>query len=127
MEKVKDKKLYWVTTEDHDEDWFVVARSAKEAAKFHEDVEGYNPGDATAEMIMDIPEGISVRTGWPSDEVLQSCGASIVSDGPARVVRISGRTFSEGLMESLIRELDDDRFEAVGEGRLNKTEKISEH
>jgi len=30
-------KLYWVTTEDHEEDWFVVAISAKEAAKFHED------------------------------------------------------------------------------------------
>jgi len=32
--------LYWVTTEDHAEDWFVVANNAKEAATFHEDVEG---------------------------------------------------------------------------------------
>jgi len=30
-------KLYWVTTEDHEEDWFVVAISTKKAAKFHED------------------------------------------------------------------------------------------
>ena len=25
-------KLYWVTTEDHCEDWFILASSAKEAA-----------------------------------------------------------------------------------------------
>jgi hypothetical protein len=119
--------LYWVTTEDHDEDWFVVARNAKEAAAFHENAEGYDVGDATAEMIMEMPEGVTVQTGWPSDEVLLSCGADIVSDAPARVVRIGERTFCEGLMESLIRELDDDRFEAIGEGRPNETEKISGH
>ena len=49
-------KLYWVTTEDHEEDWYVVAISAKEAAKFHEDMEGYDPGDAIAEALLDIPE-----------------------------------------------------------------------
>lgn len=33
--------LYWVTTEDHAEDWFVLARNAKEAGTLHEDMEGY--------------------------------------------------------------------------------------
>ena len=38
-------ELYWVTTEDHGEDWFIVAISSKEAAKLHEDMEGYTfPG-----------------------------------------------------------------------------------
>jgi hypothetical protein len=53
--------LYWVTTEDHAEDWFIVAHNGKEAATFHEDAEGYDLGDATAEMILEIP----ARWGQP--------------------------------------------------------------
>jgi hypothetical protein len=119
--------LYWVTTDDHGEDWFIVANIAEEAATFHEEREGYDYGDATAEKILEIPEGITTEVGWPSDEVLQSCGANIVSDGLARVVEIGGRKFSEGLMESTIRTLDDDMFEEMGEGRPNKTDRESEH
>ena len=119
--------LYWVTTEDHGEDWFVIASSSQEAASFHENVEGYDIGDATAELIMEIPADITTDTSWPSDDVLRSCGAEIVADEPARVVKIANRTFCEGLMESTIRTLDDDMFEAAGEGRPNKTSRESKH
>ena len=68
-------------TEDHDEDWFIVAHGEDEAARFHEDAEGYDPGDATVEMIMKIPEDVAAELGWPSDEVLKACGAEIVVDG----------------------------------------------
>jgi len=27
--------LYWVTTEDHHENWFIIASSSEEACKFH--------------------------------------------------------------------------------------------
>ena len=120
-------KLYWVTTEDHEEDWFVVAISAKEAAKFHEDMEGYNPGDAIAEAILDIPEEISAEIGWPSDEFLKALGATFLCDSPSRVVEISGRKFCEGLMEATIRSLDDDVFEILGHDRINRTPKNSIH
>ena len=53
-------RLYWATTEDHSEDWFIVAGSAAEAAKFHEHLEGYDDGDAEAEWVLDIPDGIAV-------------------------------------------------------------------
>lgn len=119
--------LYWVTTEDHAEDWFIVANTAKEAATFHEEREGYDYGEATAEKILEIPEDIKADVGWPSDEILRACGANIIADGSARVVEIGGRKFGEGLMESTIRTLDDDRFEELGEGRPNKTERESEH
>ena len=82
--------LYWVTTEDHGEDWFIVANTAEEAATFHEKQEGCDYGDATAEMILKIPEGITAELGWPSDEVLRSCGANIIADGLERVVKIEG-------------------------------------
>ena len=49
-------KLYWVTTENHDEDWFIVASSPEEASKYHEKMEGYNIGDAEAEEVLDIPK-----------------------------------------------------------------------
>ena len=39
------KALYWVTTDDHGEDWFVIAGSQEEAVRFHEQEEGYDPGD----------------------------------------------------------------------------------
>jgi hypothetical protein len=120
-------KLYWVTTEDHAEDWFIVANNAKEATSFHEDVEGYDPGDASAEMIMEIPNEIITDIGWPSDEVLRSCGANILVEGSARVVEIGNQRFCEGLMESTIRTLDDDIAEAHGKGRPNKTDKSTKH
>jgi len=120
-------KLYWVTTEDHDEDWFVVALSAEEASKFHEDAEGYDPGDATAEEILSIPENIPAEPGWPSDELLLAVGAKFIVEDPSRVIEINGRKFSEGLLESLLNEIEDNAFEERGQGRLNKTPKPSMH
>jgi len=120
-------KLYWVTTEDHDEDWFVVASSAEEASRFHEDAEGYDPGDATAEEILSIPENIPAELGWPSDEILLAVGAKFITENPSRVVEINGRKFSEGLLESFLNEIEDNAFEQRGLERLNKTSKTSLH
>ena len=120
-------KLFWVTTEDHDEDWFVVASSLEEACKFYEDAEGYDPGDATAEEIRDIPDNIYAEPGWPSDEFLLAVGAKFIVDNPSRVVEINGRKFSEGLLESLLNEIEDNAFELQGLERLNKTPKPTIH
>ena len=120
-------KLYWVATEDHDEDWFVVASNVEEACKFHEDVEGYDPGNAIAEEILSIPENIPAEPGWPSDELLMAVGAKFIVEDPSRVVEINGRKFSEGLLESFLNEIEDNAFEALGQERLNKTPKPSMH
>jgi hypothetical protein len=120
-------KLYWVTTEDHDEDWFVVASSAREACRFHEDAEGYDPGNAAAEEILSIPENIPAEPGWPSDELLLAVGAKFIMENPPRVVEINGRKFSEGLLESFLNEIEDNAFEQRGLERLNKTSKPSMH
>lgn len=116
-------KLYWVTTEDHDEDWFVIAINAKKAAEFHEKMEGYNQGDAKAEAILNIPKEITAEIGWPSDGILKVLGATILCGSPTRVVEISGRKFCEGLLDATIRSLDDDVFEILGCDRKNKTPK----
>ncbi|MCP4275455.1 MAG: hypothetical protein GY779_03770 [Gammaproteobacteria bacterium] len=120
-------QLYWATTEDHSEDWFIVASSANEAARLHENMEGFDVGDATAEAVLDIPEDMFAEAGWPPDELLQALGATFVSNGDARVVDICGRRFCEGLLEATLRSLDDDIFEARGQGRVNDTTKDSTH
>ena len=40
-------KLYWVTSHDHDHDWFVFADSASVARAYHEQYEGYNQREAS--------------------------------------------------------------------------------
>ncbi len=116
-------KLYWVTTEDHDEDWFIVASSAEEAAEYHEKAEGYDPGDAMAEKVLDIPDNIPAEAGWPSNDFLRSIGAVFLSEEPTRVVEIAGRTFCEGLLASVIDEVVDDEFEKRDGRRPNNTKK----
>src|ERR1035437_875509 len=45
-------KLYWCTTRDHDEDWFILSDSASRARAYHEYYEGYGAGDARARLIV---------------------------------------------------------------------------
>ena len=120
-------KLYWVTTEDHDGDWFIVASSPEEASIYHENMEGYNPGDAEAEKILDIPEDIPAESGWPSDELLLEVGAKFLLNDQSRVVEIAGRKFCEGMLEATLNEINDDLFEEFGDERLNKSKKPSFH
>jgi len=119
--------LYWVTTEDHHEDWFVIASSSEDACKFHEDNEGYDPGDATAEKVVSIPNDAVTETGWPSEELLIGLGAQFIQKDNIRVVEIEGRKFCEGMLESLIAEICDDEFQARGDDRLNETKKSTKH
>ncbi|WP_437796486.1 hypothetical protein [Sorangium sp. So ce693] len=108
-------KLYWCETDDHDEDWFVVARNADDAQAFHENMEGYDEEDAQAELVCVLPlaeQAAAEKKGdhWPSDETLLACGAEFLVNVPqdganelraamgsgSRVVRINGRVYGEG-------------------------------
>jgi len=116
-------KLYWVTTEDHHEDWFIVASSKEEASRIHEEYEGYEPDDASSQEVLTIPENIQAESGWPSEELLFSIGANFICEEEPRVVEINGKRFVEGMLGAHITELSDDIFELLGEERLNKTKK----
>jgi hypothetical protein len=92
--------LYWCTTPDADEDWFVVADSARSARRFHEGVEDYEPGEAHAERVVGLPDElledggwrdgpngkVYKRSGWPSDELLAACGGEVAAR-PSSVLR----------------------------------------
>ncbi len=89
--RTKRFALYWCSTPDGDEDWFVVAESAAVARRFHEAVEDYERGEASAERVVALPDSlvtsegwrdgpdgkVYARRGWPSDALLIACGGEI--------------------------------------------------
>jgi|SRR5208282_231126 len=117
--------LYWVTTEDHQEDWFILARHSRSAECYHVETEGYEPGDARAERIMAVPKGLLGESRLPRHAQLpdlKKLGFKILSGEPAaRNVQLKGRTFMEGALEQMLRIADDNLSEARGEGRPNRT------
>jgi len=112
--------LYWVATDDHDEDWFILARTARTAENYHVQYEGYAPGEARAELILragtepilgSIPRHAQL-------EDLQVLGFEILNPDPnGRCVKRNGRIFLEGHLESMVAEVRDDAHEAIGKGR----------
>ena len=119
-------KLCWVTTEDHHEDWFIIASSTNEASKLHEEFEGYDLGSANAQEILSIPDNLQVESGWPSEDVLLSVGAIFINNDEPRIIEINGKQFTEGMLEAHLKELVDDNFELLGEKRLNQTKKTDQ-
>jgi hypothetical protein len=99
-------KLYWCTTDGNEEDWFIIAHTARGAALQHAANEGFDPEDPSAEFVMVLPPELQNEGdetgGWPSMEMLAACGATIVREESPRVVQIGERTFSEGMMDRMV-------------------------
>ena len=118
--------LYWVTTTDHDEDWFIFAKSKQSAAKFHADYEGYGPRETTAEPILEARDIAAPFPRHAQIDDLTALGFEILKGGDhGRSVKYGDRTFVEGHLESLIAEIDDNTSEAAGEGRPRSTKSSS--
>lgn len=111
-------KLYWVETADHHEDWFVIARTARDARRFFEETEGYDSGDATSRLVGHLPEELQSEVGnwwtarevgpftspcWPSEAHLKACGGVYLMKDDTRVVLLGGRAYAEGLLEREVR------------------------
>ena len=100
-------KLYWVFTDDHDEDWFIFAHTAREAKRFHEDYEGYGEGDAHARLIVRDVRLTRFQNGKPPCHAqmreLMALGFEDAGSVPnQRSVRFEGRIYTEGILESLV-------------------------
>lgn len=115
--------LWWCWTEDHHEDWFVVAGHGVAAVGFFASYEGYAEGDVHAEGLMILPGDYQDQEylGWPSHELLAACGAKVIRDETPRVVELDGQRYVEGMLEHQILEVTDDQFERHGRGRPNRT------
>jgi hypothetical protein len=90
--------LYWVTTIDHDEDWFIFAKSSRTAEHYHVDYAGYEDDDADAKLIM---RGCAITGTVPRHSEIKDLakfGFEVLRGGDhGRIVRLKGRTFVEGL------------------------------
>ena len=101
-------RLYWVWTDDHDEDWFVVARSNYKAKKFFEDYEGYDRGDAKAKQVTQIPHFLCnmQEPSHPHRSLLHELGGEYKRCTSPRVVKFKGETYAEGMLQSVVEEDD---------------------
>lgn len=91
------KKLFWVSTDLNEEDWFVIAPSAQAACKFHERYEGFNIGMARAKEICTVQKQYqSDNTYHAQLDMLTDLGFKILSEGPTRIVIKDGIVFKEG-------------------------------
>ena len=107
MASTKQIKLYWVTTADHDEDWFLFSKSARQARSFHENYEGYGVGDARARLIVRDVRLTKFMNGEPPCHAqmreLLALGFTDAGSVPdRRKVRFEGKTYTEGILESLV-------------------------
>ncbi|MBI3246533.1 MAG: hypothetical protein HYZ50_08510 [Deltaproteobacteria bacterium] len=118
------QKLYWCETPDHDEDWFIVASSAKEACRIHEAQEGYGKSYARSRLVCRIPSALAPATGWPSQELLEALGGVFLSNSTPRVVQYGQTVYVEGGMDAVLRRLEDDQAEAMGKGRPQGTTRL---
>jgi hypothetical protein len=120
--------LYWVSTEDHREDWFVLATTRRAAASFHERYEEYSTYAASARMIIADAHLPKYANGPPpchaQIQELEALGFQTVADGPLRgAMGYEGEAFAEGFVEALIMEAHDNQAEVAGKGRPKRTKR----
>jgi|ERR1700733_5067182 len=99
--------LYWVTTLDHNEDWFIFARSPRLAASYHEDYEGYDTHDAKARLVIAQVELQKYEQGPPPCHAqisdLIALSFEVVGDDPdRRSVRFKGELYVEGYLQAAL-------------------------
>ena len=119
-------KLYWVTTQDHDEDWFIFAESAKNARAYHEHYEGYGKGDASSRLIVSNVTLEKFMNGTPPchaqfEDLFQIGFKNAGAIPNRRGVKFNGEIFREGILESII-ELGRNQMTAVMNGCLRRNE-----
>jgi hypothetical protein len=100
-------KLYWCTTDDHDEDWFIFAESARSAKRYHEYYEGYGAGDAHSRLIVRDVRLTKFTNGEPPchaqfQDLFQIGFENAGTIPNRRGVKFNGEIFREGILESII-------------------------
>src|ERR1035437_8741841 len=107
MASKKQVRMYWVTTQDHDKDWFIFAESAKSARTYHEDYEGYDKGDAHSRLIVSSVTLKEFMNGTPPCHAqfqdLFQIGFQDAGTIPnRRRAGLNGEIFREGVLEAII-------------------------
>ena len=105
MASNKQVRLYWVTTADHVEDWFIFAESARSARAYHEHYKGYSKGDAHSRLIVSDVTLKEFQNGTPpyNAQFQDLVGFENAGTIPnRRGVKFNGEIFREGILEAII-------------------------
>jgi hypothetical protein len=129
MASTKQVKLYWVTTADHDEDWFIFAESARQARAYHENYEGYGKGEASSRLIVSNVTLKEFMNGTPPchaqfEDLIQIGFQDAGTIPDRRRVKFNGEIFSEGILEAII-ELGREQMTAALDGCVERKEVAS--
>jgi hypothetical protein len=107
MASTKQVRLYWVTTADHAEDWFIFAESARSARAYHEYYEGYGKGDAHSRLIVSNVTLKEFQNGTPPchaqfQDLFQIGFQDAGAIPNRRRAGLNGEIFREGILEAII-------------------------
>jgi DNA-binding XRE family transcriptional regulator len=94
--------LYWLATREWATDWFVVARTQKQAKEFFAQQEGYDIERLVCERVITLPKELQSELrepDWASPELLERSGGTILNDSAPVVVNIGGSVYVQGLPE----------------------------
>jgi hypothetical protein len=101
--------LYWVSTDDHDSDWFIFATTARQALAFHERAEGLRGpygDDASSRLIVSRVTLEKFENGTPPCharfEDLYQIGLEAGTNPGRRKRRFNGEIFQNGILEAII-------------------------
>ena len=99
------QKLYWCTSPDHWEDWFVIAPSKRLAKSFFSEVNGYAKDDVTITLVAtplgEQPGARTFATGFAENDDIVACGGKLIIDEAPRVVQLHERVYREGCIQDL--------------------------
>src|ERR1019366_9439405 len=100
-------KLYWVTTADHAQDWFIFAGSDLQARSYHEHYEGYGKGDASSRLIVSNVTLKEFMNGTPPchaqfQDLFQIGSKDAGAIPNRRRAGLNGEIFREGILEAII-------------------------
>jgi hypothetical protein len=105
--KKTQRKLYWIWTPKHHEDWFVISTSKESAKQFFCDYEGFDIQDdrVKAGKICDVNmrfKGYNKRAFHAQIPMLKALGFVIVNSSSPRVVIYKGVRYREGCCGDVI-------------------------
>jgi hypothetical protein len=100
-------KLYWVTSQDHNQDWFIFAESASAARAYHEQYEGYNQGDAQSRLIVSHVTLKEFMNGTPPCNAQFQDLYQIGFEDAGTIKQrdkagLNGEIFRDGILEAII-------------------------
>lgn len=92
--------LYWVTSKDHSEDWFVVSDSSANACVFFANYEGFDleTDEIEALFVCLVPEEVGLdQTDHANQALLEACGGIVKEFDDHDLLKTLSREFLDGL------------------------------